>query len=100
MNAKNGTFILFGAAIGYAQAEMLIEQLQKAGKDLNTKTFDQKINGGNFVSYTADPPGGPGKLQWPAAHYLPADCAAIVKVSGTNYTTVQPFSCYDSYKVG
>jgi branched-chain amino acid transport system substrate-binding protein len=92
--------LTLGGAMGYAEADTLVGMLQAVGKDLNTKTFDQKINGGNFVSYTADPPGGPGKLQWPAAHYLPADCAAIVKVSGTNYTTVQPFSCYDSFKVG
>jgi len=92
-------FVTLGAFQGYSQADMLVQMLQAVGKKLNTKTFDQKINGGGFTAFASGPSGGPGKLIWPAAHYIPADCAAIVKVSGTQYHVVEPFSCYQSYKV-
>ena len=92
-------FLTLGASIGYAEANTLVEMLQAVGKNLNTKTFDQKVNGGSFVSYKTAPSGSPGKLLWPAAHFIPADCAAVVKVSGTNYTTSEPFKCYSSYKI-
>ena len=71
-----------GASIGYAEAEELIEQLQAVGKNLNTKTFDQVVNGGKFASFSKLPAGGPGKLEWPAAHFLPPDCSVIVQGQG------------------
>jgi hypothetical protein len=92
-------FLTLGASIGYAEATELVEQLQAVGKDLNTKTFDQIVNGGKFTNYTNIPAQGPGKLLWPAAHFLPSDCAAIVKVAGTNYNVVNPFKCYTSYLI-
>jgi ABC-type branched-subunit amino acid transport system substrate-binding protein len=92
-------FLTLGASIGYAEATEFIEQLQAVGKNLNTKTFDQVVNGGKFTSFTTVGADGPGKLLWPAAHYLPADCAVIVKVSGTAYTVENPFKCYTSYLI-
>jgi branched-chain amino acid transport system substrate-binding protein len=91
-------FVTLGAEMGYIEAELLVEQLQAVGKNLNTKTFDQTVNGGKFTSF-ATLQGGPGKLEWPAGHLLPADCAAIVKVSGTSFNVVEPFACYQSFKV-
>lgn len=91
-------FVTLGAEMGYIEAELLVEQLQAAGKTLNTQTFDQAVNGGNFSSF-GSLTGGPGKLEWPAAHVLPADCAAVVKVVGTSYDVVTPFACYQSFKV-
>src|SRR5439155_24887796 len=72
ISAKNGKFILFGAAIAYEQADLLVQQLEAVGKGLDTKNFDEKINGGAFVSKSAKA-GGPGSLAWPGAHFLPAD---------------------------
>jgi ABC-type branched-subunit amino acid transport system substrate-binding protein len=91
-------FVTLGAEMGYIEAELLVEQLQAVGQTLNTQTFDKTVNGGGFTSF-ATLQGGPGKLEWPAAHLLPADCAAIVKVSGTSYLVVEPFACYQSFKV-
>jgi branched-chain amino acid transport system substrate-binding protein len=93
--AKTGGLVTLGAAIGYAEAEMFVEQLTAVGKDLNTKTFDDTINGGSF---TFAPPeaGGPGVLQYPSGHQIPADCAAIMKVVNKKYTVASPFSCFDS----
>jgi branched-chain amino acid transport system substrate-binding protein len=87
--------ITLGAAIGYAEAEMFVEQLQAIGPNLNTKTFDDTVNGGTF---TFAPPlaGGPGILQFPSGHQIPADCAAIMKVVNKQYTVNLPFTCYDS----
>ncbi len=92
-------FVTLGGSMGYTEAEELIEMLQAVGPNLNTKTFDQVVNHGHFVSYADIPSGGPGKLQWPAAHLLPADCAAIVQVKGDAFNVVQPFACYQSYKL-
>ena len=47
----------------------------------------------------AIPAQGLGELLWPAAHFLPADCAAIVKVAGVNYNVVNPYKCYTSYLI-
>jgi branched-chain amino acid transport system substrate-binding protein len=92
--------LTLGSFMGYAEADMFIGMLQAVGKNLNTKTFDQKINGGGYVSFKNSMPGGLGKLVWPAGHYLPADCAAVVQVKGTGYRVAQPFTCLQSYKVG
>jgi ABC-type branched-subunit amino acid transport system substrate-binding protein len=92
-------FLTLGTSIGYAEATELVEQLQAVGKNLNTKTFDTIINGGKFVNFKNIPSDGLGALEWPAAHFLPSDCAAIVKVSGTVYNVVNPYKCYTSYLI-
>jgi branched-chain amino acid transport system substrate-binding protein len=92
-------FLTLGASIGYAEATELVEQLQAVGKNLNTKTFDTIVNGGKFANFKTIPADGPGVLTWPAAHFLPSDCAAIVKVSGTVYNVVNPYKCYTSYTI-
>jgi branched-chain amino acid transport system substrate-binding protein len=89
--------ITLGLEIGYIEAQLLVEQLQAVGEKLDTKTFDDTVNGGDFSSF-GDLDGGPGKLVWPAAHVLPADCAAVVRINGTKYDLKEPFSCYESYK--
>jgi branched-chain amino acid transport system substrate-binding protein len=91
-------FVTLGGFMGYAEADMLVQMLQAVGKNLNTATFDKIVNGGSFASFKHTT-GGPGALVWPAAHYLPADCSAIVQVSGTEYKVIRPFGCYNSFKV-
>jgi branched-chain amino acid transport system substrate-binding protein len=88
--------LTLGASIGWAEAEEFIEMITATGKTLNTKTFDQTVNGGKFTAFTKLPAGGLGQLKWPAAHWLPADCSTIVQVSGTAYKVVVPFKCYSS----
>jgi branched-chain amino acid transport system substrate-binding protein len=92
--------LTLGSFMGYAEADMVIGMLQAVGNNLNTKTFDQKINGGGYTSFKTSAAGGLGKLVWPAGHYLPADCAAAVRVKGTGYQVAAPFTCLQSYKVG
>jgi branched-chain amino acid transport system substrate-binding protein len=94
---KAPKLLTLGASIGYAEAEEFIEQITATGKNLNTKTFDQTVNGGKFSNFSTIK-GGPGKLLWPAAHFLPADCSVIVRVTGVKYKVVEPFKCYQSYQ--
>ena len=98
IKAKNGTFITLGAGIAYAQAEMLVEQLLAVGRDLDTKTFDQKVNGGDFT-FEPEESGGPGRVAFPQGHFLPADCAALLKIEDAKYVPVAPFRCYKSVRV-
>jgi branched-chain amino acid transport system substrate-binding protein len=93
-NASTGKFITQAIATAYAQADLLVSQLKAVGSKLDTKTFDQKIN----KSYTYKPSaqGGQGQMSFPAMHFIPADCAAMLKISGTTYNEVVPFSCYES----
>ena len=93
--AKFGNFVTLADAIAYAEADVLVSQLKAAGKTLNTKTFDQKVNGGKYV-YTSSAAGGPGQMEFPSMHFIPADCAAMLKISGTTYTETAPFTCYPS----
>jgi hypothetical protein len=38
-------------------------------------------------------------MEFPAMHHIAADCAAVMKIGGTTYTSVIPFTCYDSVVV-
>ena len=96
INAPAGKLITLSASIGYAQAEMFVEQLKAVGKDLNTKTFDEKVNGGDFTAYKTALAGGPGKMDFPSGHFIPADCAAVLKVEAKQYKMSVPFACYES----
>jgi branched-chain amino acid transport system substrate-binding protein len=91
--------LTLGASIGWAEAEEFVGMVQAAGKNLNTKTFDQAVNGGKVVSYAGLPAGGLGKLKWPAAHFLASDCSVVVKIQGTGYKVAVPFRCYSSVNV-
>jgi ABC-type branched-subunit amino acid transport system substrate-binding protein len=91
-------FVTLGGEMGYIEGELFVEQLQAIGQQLDTKTWDQKINGGSFKAYTSLQ-GGPGPMLYPAAHDLPADCAAIVKINNAAYDVVTPFQCYSSLPV-
>ena len=88
-------FITSGGEMGYIEAEQFIEEITAIGPQLDTKTWDQKINGGGFTAY-ANLQGGPGPMEFPAAHDIPADCAAIVQVKNSTYVLVTPFACYSS----
>jgi len=95
VKAAAGTYILFGTALAYVEADQMVQMLAAAGPDLNTKTFDQAVNGGNF-KYQPKEAGGPGAMGWPEGHFLGNDCSAIMKVDGTKYDQIVPFQCYVS----
>jgi branched-chain amino acid transport system substrate-binding protein len=92
------TFITFSLAVAYAEADVLISQLKAVGADLNTKTWDQTINGGGYV-YKSSVDGGGGQMSFPSMHFMGADCGVAVQIQGTNYVAATPYSCYDSIVV-
>ena len=99
LKAVNGpASIVIATNIAYSQADMLIAQLKAVGTDLNTKTFDQVINGGKFT-YVPSAAGGPGNLSFPAMHFIPGDCGIVMKVVGTKYEAATAYKCYDSLVV-
>ena len=95
VNAKTGDFVTLANSIAYAEADLLVSQLKAAGKTLNTKTFDQAINNGNYT-YKSSAAGGQGQMEFPSMHFIPADCASMLKIDGTTYKQVVPFKCYPS----
>jgi ABC-type branched-subunit amino acid transport system substrate-binding protein len=95
--AETGDFITFAGGIAYAEADMLVQMLAAAGDDLNTTTFDAAVNGGDFVYTPIE--GGPGEVAFPAGHFLPSDCSAVVQVVDAAYEVVVPFTCYESLRV-
>ena len=89
----------FATSIGYWSADVLVQMLDAAGKDLTAESFAEAVNGG----WTYEPLGDPmgiGPVQYPRDHDQPTPCAALVQVKGTNYEPVLPLSCYDVIKVG
>jgi branched-chain amino acid transport system substrate-binding protein len=95
INAKTGSFVTLANSIAYAEADLLVSQLKAVGKTLNTKTFDQKLNGANYT-YKSSAAGGPGQMEYPSMHFIPADCASMLKIDGTTYKQIVPFKCYPS----
>jgi branched-chain amino acid transport system substrate-binding protein len=95
VNAKTGNFVTLANSIAYAEADLLVSQLKAAGKTLNTKTFDQAINNGNYT-YKSSAAGGQGQMEFPSMHFIPADCASMLKIDGTTYKQIVPFKCYPS----
>ena len=95
---KGSTSVNLNVSIGYAEADDLIAMLKAAGKKLTTKTFDQAVNNPKkpFI-YDTFSKGGPGALEYPAHHQVPADCSAMVKYTNPGGYTVQvPFTCYQT----
>jgi ABC-type branched-subunit amino acid transport system substrate-binding protein len=98
VKAATGKFITFGGALGYAQANLWVGLLKAAGKNLDTKTFDQAANT-KGVTVTSGAAGGIGDVSFPQNHFLPTDCAAVVKVEGGKYVLAKGFTCYNSVRV-
>jgi ABC-type branched-subunit amino acid transport system substrate-binding protein len=90
--------ISFGAALGFVEADELSAMVKSVGSTLNTKTFDQTINGGTF-QYTPSAADGPCSVPYPGAHFFSASGAALLKVSGESYQLVKPFTCYSPFPV-
>jgi ABC-type branched-subunit amino acid transport system substrate-binding protein len=88
------TSITLGTAQGYEMANLWVQMLQAAGKNLNTKTFDDAVNNsGNFTSKSGHADGA-GDIKWPSGHFIPVPCAAIVQINSGKYTSALPYACY------
>jgi ABC-type branched-subunit amino acid transport system substrate-binding protein len=85
--------ILLGTALSYWSADVFVQMLQAAGKDLTAASFGQTVNGG----WTYKPAGDPiplGPVSYPDDHTQAAPCGALVQISGTKYLPIKPLTCY------
>jgi branched-chain amino acid transport system substrate-binding protein len=84
-------FVTQGGSIGYWSADLMIQMLKAIKGDITGDSFRAMAEGG----FTYSPPdGGPGPISYPAGHYNPAPCSALVKVTGGKYVSAVPFKCY------
>jgi ABC-type branched-subunit amino acid transport system substrate-binding protein len=85
--------ILLGTALSYWSADVFVQMLQAAGKDLTPEIFGTTINGG----WTYKPYGNPigiGPVTYPKDHTEASPCADMLRISGTKYKPVTPMTCY------
>ena len=91
---KESPFVTLGASVGYWSADVLVQQLQAAGKDLTPASFQAAMQ--HFTYKPAD--GGIGPVSFPGDQTAPTPCAAIVAIEGGRYKQLLPMACYESYK--
>jgi branched-chain amino acid transport system substrate-binding protein len=91
--------ITLGTEMSYLMADVFVQMLESAGKDLTGENFGKVINGG----WTYKPEGNPallGTLEYPKGHTEPAPCSALVQIKGTKYEPVSPMKCYRIVPIG
>jgi branched-chain amino acid transport system substrate-binding protein len=91
--AQTGRFITFGGALGYLMADQMGSMIDAAGTELNTKTFDAAVNGGDYT-YVSPGDGGPCTISFPGAHYYSASGSALVQVVDGKFVVTSPYTCY------
>ena len=90
-NAK----ITLGVELTYWSADMFVQMLQAAGKNLTPASFGKVINGG-FTYKPEGKPNGIGTLEYPKGHSEPAPCSALVQIAGTSYKPTAELTCYEN----
>jgi len=96
--AANGTFITFGASLGYLMGDQMKAMIAASGKDLNTKTFDAAINGDDYT-YHSPGEGGPCSISFPGAHFFSASGSSLLKVVSSKFEVTSPYTCYPPTEV-
>ena len=77
-------------AIGYYSAQIFLNDLKKAGKNLSRAGFLKVANDGSTFSV----PGGIGDISFPKAHQNSVPCGSLVQVKGQKYVPAVPLSCF------
>ena len=75
--------------VGYWIADMFVQMLKKAGKDLTRESFLAAAN-----STSAGVPGGYGPTVYPGAHDVGGTCGALLLVKGKKFVPKVNFKCY------
>jgi len=84
-------FVTQGGSIGYWSTDLLIQMLKAIKGDITPDNFRTMAEAG-FTYTPLD--GGIGPISYPAGHFNPAPCAAIVQVKNGKYVSTVPFKCY------
>jgi hypothetical protein len=77
-------------AIGYYSADIFLEHLKKAGKNLSREGFLAAANDGS----TYNVPGGIGPVSFPANHTASVPCGSLVQINGGKYEAKVPLTCF------
>lgn len=77
-------------AIGYYSAQIFLNDLNKAGKNLSRAGFLKVANDGSTFSV----PGGIGEISFPKAHQNSVPCGSLVQVKGEKFVPAVPLSCF------
>ena len=91
-------FVTIGVATSYWSAELMIDMLKAAGKNLTPQGLISKVNAG--WTWNPSPSGGVGPVSFPQGHNQAAPCAALVQATGTTYKSVVPMTCYKVLPAG
>jgi ABC-type branched-subunit amino acid transport system substrate-binding protein len=86
-----GVTVTNGAIVGYFQAELFIQMLEKVSP--NYDKFVETINAGVDI----EPTEGGIPTSWPKFHTQGAPCNSIVKVEEKQYVLATPFDCYETF---
>lgn len=91
-------YLTSGTSVGYWSAivleQMLRATLDKVGGNpmkVTGATIQSTVNAG--FSYTDPIPGGIGTMYYPAAESIPTGCLTDLKVVGTTYKQLLPYTC-------
>ena len=77
-------------AIGYYSADIFLNDLKKAGKNLSRDGFLKVANDGS----TYKVPGGIGKISFPANHTASVPCGSLVQINSGKYEAKVPLTCF------
>ncbi|WP_327086658.1 ABC transporter substrate-binding protein [Nonomuraea sp. NBC_01738] len=86
-----GTPLTQHLAIGYWAADIFLDMVKKAGKELTRqKLLD--IGNGSYLYENA----GFGRIQYPKDHNEPNGCGALVKLEGGAFQVAKNMKCFDN----
>ena len=77
-------------AIGYYSADIFLNGVKKAGKDLTRESFIKAMNDGEAYEV----PGGIGKISYPDAHKNSVPCGSLVQIVDGKYVSKVPLTCF------
>jgi len=77
-------------AIGYYSADIFLNDLKKAGKNLSRDGFLKVANDGS----TYNVPGGIGPVSYPANHTASVPCGSLVQINSGKYVAKVPLTCF------
>jgi hypothetical protein len=77
-------------AIGYYSADIFLNGLKKAGKQLSRDAFLKAMNDGS----TYEVKDGLGAVSYPKAHKDSVPCGSLVQIKGGAYKEAVPLACY------
>jgi ABC-type branched-subunit amino acid transport system substrate-binding protein len=86
-----GVKIQSGTIVGYLQAELFVDMLEKVSP--NYDKFVETMN----ANVAVEPVEGGIPTEWPGNQSHGAPCTSVVKVENKQYVLAVPFGCYETF---